>query len=328
MGGRTEAYTPTDLVQKYYPWGYGAEDLPPWSQDWGFQTTGNQVDIWSPYFLRPDTDQFQGSSVNFDPEVDNRRQGEGDEGVLPRLPKALYGLMAIKVESRVDATSPDFPHGPFKYIYIFGGIDASGQVLDEMRVWNPAIPAEGFGQQDEEEGLFSQMPPLPTPRAYGQAVFVPGRDLKVALVGGIDQNGVALNTVDVFTFSSQYNPNGGTWETFEGDLPEALVASGAGYNPGYPGEEWVLALGGWSNEEDFSHKLYTVRLESVGNQVVREPIVVTPRSHVGSMQAGSDPLSVIRASAMQGPVIYNRYYVIGGVDENGVESIVETISLP
>jgi len=62
--------------------------------------------------------------------------------------------------------------------------------------------------------------------------------------------------------------------------------------------------------------------------VIREPIVVAPRSGVGSTQSGSEPQTVARAAAMLGPVIFNRYYVVGGVDENGVESIVETISLP
>jgi hypothetical protein len=326
MGGRTDAYTPTDLVQKYYPWGYGAEDLPPWSIDFGFQTTGNQVDIWSPYFLRPDTDHFSGSGVNYNPDIDDRREtGGGQDGVLPRLPDALYGLMALKIETGVEGYAPDFPNGPFKAIFTFGGIKASGEVSDEMRIWNPALPATQL-DGEPEDGVFSLFSTMPTRRAYGKAVFVADNPFKIALVGGVDSNGVPLNTVDIFSFDDVWNPSTGGWETFEGTLPEALEACAAGYNPG-GGEQWVLAFAGWSGEE-FSHKLYTARLESSGNQVIREPIVVTPRFQVGSTQSGSTPLTIKRAASMLGPVIFNRYYVVGGVDENGVESIVETLSLP
>jgi len=159
MGGRTDAYTPTDLVQKYYPWGYGTEDLTPWSQDFAFQTTGNQVDIWSPYFLRPDTDQFPGSNVNFDPEVEARREDGGSDGVLPTLPTPLYGLMAVKMETEVEGLAPTYPNGPFKQILIFGGITPSGDVSAEVRLWNPDTPADNT-QSEEQAGVLPWIPSM------------------------------------------------------------------------------------------------------------------------------------------------------------------------
>lgn len=328
LGGRTDATTPTDLVQKYYVYGFGAEYLVPWSQDFGFQTTCNQTDIWSPYFLRPDTDQFPGSGENFDPAIDDRREGGSggsDNAVLPVLPEPLYGLMGVRVQSGVDSPSPDFPYGGFTYIYVFGGITASGNVSDQMLRWNPNDPQEQSG--GAEEGPIQSVATMPSPRAYGKAVFIPARDYMIALVGGFDQNGVALNTVDVFTFDSIYNPAGGGWSTFEGTLPEALEACGAGYNEGYPGESWVLTMGGWTGEQ-FSHRMYTARIDSAGDQVIRELVVSVPRAHAGSTQSGSIPLSNVRVENMLSPITFNRYFVLGGVDENGAESIVESLSLP
>lgn len=228
--------------------------------------------------------------------------------------------MAVKVQSGIDAPAPDFPNGPFSSIFLFGGIDASGLVSDQMYQWQPSTP-------QEDESPMTAMAPMPSPRAYGQAVFVPGDEMKIALVGGYDRNGIALDTVDVFTFDSLYSLGGGSWETFGGNLQEALEACGAGYNPGYTGEDWVLTFAGWTGGE-YSYDMYTARLGSAGDQVMREPVVVVPRAYVGSTQSGSDPLTQIRLEKMLSPITYNRYYVVGGVDENGIESIVETISLP
>ncbi len=329
FGGRTAATTPTDLVQKYLVYGYGSEYLVPWSQDFGFQVTSNQTDIWSPYFLRPDTDQFPGSGGNFDPQIDDRREGGSggsDNAVLPSLPQPLYGLMAVRVQSGVDSPSPDFPYGGFTYIYLFGGITASGVASDEMLRWSPSEGAEttGGGQAENPIQIVSQMPRA---RAYGKAVFVPARDYLIALVGGFDDNGVPIDEIDIFTFDSIYNPSGGGWSTFEGSLPEALVACGAGYNEGYPGEDWVLTMGGW-NGELYSHRMYSARIESAGNQVIRELVVTVPRAYAGSTQSGSNPLSTLRVENMLSPITFNRYFVLAGVDENGAESIVETLSLP
>jgi hypothetical protein len=330
LGGRTDATTPVDTIQKYYPYGFGNEYLTPWSQDLGFQTTGNQTDIWSPYFLRPDQDQFPGSGINFDPQIEQRRQGVGGEQQeLPTLPSPLYGLMAVKMESGVDTPSPDFPNGPFRVIFTFGGIDDTGTVMDEMRRWNVNEGEEAGGGGGDED-VIQLIGNMPSPRAYGKAILIPTpTDIRIALVGGIDDTGMALNTVDVYSFESQYNPGAGDWETFEGTLPEALNACGAGYHPGYGGEDWVVAFGGWTGEK-YSTKTFSARLGSAGNQVITELMPSVPRSHAGSGQSGSDPLTEQRATAMPplSEVKFNRYFIFGGIDENGVESIVETLSLP
>jgi len=327
LGGRTDANTPTDLIQKYYPYGFGNEYLLPWSQDFGFQTTCNQTDIWSPYFLRPDQDHFAGTGANFDPMIDQRRPGGGggsDDMILPTLPEAVYGLAALKIESGVDTASPDFPNGPFRYIYTFGGIEASGQVSDNMYRWNVN---QGGSTSAGDNEVFQLVSEMNTPRAYANAIFIPGRDIKIAVVGGIDNNRVPLNTVEVFTFDSEFNPGNGSWETFEGNLPEALEACGAGYHPGYAGEDWILAFSGWTGE-DFSYNMYNARIGSTGNQVITEPVLTVPRFAAGSCQSGSEPLSQIRQENMLSAITFNRYYQFGGVDENGVEAIVETLSLP
>jgi len=319
FGGRTGATEAVDLTQHYLPWGFGTEDIPPWSDTYSFQTTCNQTNIWLPWFSVPDQDQFPGGNENYDPEIDSRQAD--DEGSLPTLPKPLYGLMATKIQTGVDTPAPVFPNGPFTAIFLFGGIEDSGLVSNKMYRWDPATPMV------DEETPMVEMQDMPTPRAYGEAIFIPGDELKIALVGGYDNNGVPLDTIDVFTFDSLYNPNGGGWETFGGTFAETLVACGAGYNPGYAGEDWVLTFGGWTGGE-YSHKMFTARLGSTGDQVLREPVVVTPRAYTGSAQSGAKALSDLRLANMLGPIDFNRYYVIGGVDENGIESIVETISLP
>lgn len=324
IGGRTDATTPTDLVQKYYPFGFGSEDLIPWSQTFSFQTTGNQVDIWSPYFLRPDTDQFKGSGTNFDPDIDDRREGSGNEPInLPRLPVPLYGLMAVKVETGVDTGSPSFPNGPYRSIFIFGGIDNNGAVIDQMRWWNVNLtnkPTDDPGGP----GIFSLFPDantrMPVARAYGKAVFIPTNPFRVALVGGIDNQGVPLNTIDIFTFGSNYNPaSGGGWSTFTGTLPEALEACGAGYSSqGEPVESWVLAFGGWTGKQ-FNYHTYNARTRSAGNLVISQSPVVVPRSNAASAQCYSGgPLGLSQEV----------YYLFGGTDENGVDSVVEVFNLP
>lgn len=317
LGGRTDATTPTDLVQKYYVYGFGSEDLTFDDVTFQFQTTCNQTDIWSPYFLRPDTDQYPGQ--NNDPQITNRGPGAGGDnaGPLPRLPKALYGLMAVRVETGVDQATPDFPNGPYRFIFTFGGIDAAGGVLSEMRFWNTALPPEQTGNQEETPGIFSRLADMPKARAYGQALLLPGGQIRIALVGGYDQNGVPLNTIDVFTFDNAFNPQGGSWVTYGGTLPEALEACGAGFFPDGPSEDWVLAFGGWTGEK-FSTSTYNARLGSDGDLVIREALQVMPRSNAGSTQSGSSSIGVD----------FNRYLMFGGVDENGSGSVTEIVSLP
>lgn len=319
IGGRTDATTPVDLVQKYHVYGFGAENVIPWSIDYQFQTTGNQTDIWSNFFLREDTDQFVGPNSNFDPEIDDRRQGGQDSINLPRLPVPLYGLMACKIETGIDVPPFSFPYGSYRSVFIFGGIDNNGSVRDEMRWWNVDITSEQ-GDDVGADGVFSVVAGrMPSPRAYGRAVFIPTNPFRVALVGGFDQYGVPLNTVDIYEFASIYNPTqGGTWSTFAGTLPEALEACGAGYSDrAEPNESWVLAFGGWTGSK-YSYRTYNSRLRSAGNLVLNQAPVVVPRSNSGSSQAG--------AGAM--PSSFDRYYMFGGTDENGVDSIVEVFGLP
>ena len=324
LGGRTDATTPTDLVQKYYVYGFGSEDMPfeagtdADQSPYPMQTTGNQTDIWSPYFLRPDTDQYPGQDAN--PQIEARRPGADGASPLPVLPKAVYGLMACRVETAVDQSSPSFPNGPFRLIFTFGGIAAGGAVLDEMRVWNTATKPESNSGEPagSQDGVFSSVAKMPKPRAYGSAILIPGNPIRIALIGGYDQNGVPLNTVDVFTFQNSFNPGGGSWDTFAGTLPEALEACGAGYTDrAEPAQSWILAFGGWTGER-YSYNTYNARLRSDGDLVTREPLVVVPRSHLGSTQSGSGVIGIS----------FNRYYMFGGVDENGTNTIAEVVSLP
>jgi PKD repeat protein len=318
MGGRVDATQAVDLVQKYYVPNYGEDQVPCDDVDFSFQTTGNQADIWSPYFERPDTDQFPNPLIP--PQIQDRTPGGGANAVLPTLPKALYGLAAVAIETGVHTPPPAFPNGPYHYIFIFGGIDGSGAVVDEMRWWNTATGEDSTGGgEDEVPGLFSLMPALPQPRAYAKAVVIPtGGAPAVALVGGMDATGAPIDEIDIFQFDDPINPNTGSWSTFGGTLPEALVACGGGYNPGgEPSESWVLAFGGW-NGVKFSESTFNARLGSSGSLVIRESLVVVPRRNLGSSQSG-------------GPILgedFNRYSLFGGVDENGPDSIVETFGLP
>jgi hypothetical protein len=164
---------------------------------------------------------------------------------------------------------------------------------------------------------------MPTPRAYGKAVVVQGTTgLKVALVGGIDERGIPVDTIDVFSFNNADNPANGSWETFAGTLPEALEACGAGFHPGPGEEEWVLTFGGWTGQ-DYNFDVYNARLFSDGDLIIREAVTSVPRNMVGSSQSnGSNPLLAYV------DITHNRYYVFGGVDENGSDSVVEVLSLP
>ncbi len=161
------------------------------------------------------------------------------------------------------------------------------------------------------------MSTMPTPRAYAKALFLP-YTFQIALVGGIDQNGVAMNTIDILNLTNPFNPQAGSWETFEGTLPEALEACGAGYlDNGETGSSWIMTFGGW-NESSFSNSMYEARLRTPENIVLKTPVPVVPRRNAGSSQAGSRPLGVG----------FNRFYVVAGVDENGSDSIIEVLSLP
>lgn len=315
FGGRTSDQGVVAMTQKYYPYGYGTEDLWYDSLEDEFQTTCNQTNIWSNYFLRPDTDQYPGADA--DPEIDDRIPGQAGDtdqaGPLPDLPEPTYGLMAVGIETGVHSPSPQFPNGGFRSAYIFGGINENGQVLSSCYIWQLDTPPGA----DNDESVWQPLANMPTPRAYGKAIFLP-YTFQVALVGGHDQNGVALDTIDIFSFADQFNPGTGAWTTFEGTLPEALEACGAGYNDrAETSESYVLTFGGW-NEESFTNAIYNARLRSASDVVLKAPVPVVPRRNMGSTQSGARLL----------PTSFNRYYLVAGVDENGSNSIIEVVTLP
>ena len=329
IGGRTAADAPVNLVQKYLPWGFGGEDVVPWSQTYGFQTTSNQVDIWSPYFLRPDTDQFPGDTENFNPVIPDRLpDGEpGNEQVLPVLPEALYGLMAVKLQTGVETPAPDFPNGPYSYVYIFGGINAAGEVSDEMRIWDTTRPATATGNG---ELVFSLLPTMPTPRAYGQAVFLPGFEYRIALVGGTGADGEPVHTIDIYTFDSNYDPVDGSWSTFSGTLPEAVQATGAGAYEAGTNEVGLVAYCGYTTDEEHGTALadtaWTVTVDGTTAIGTELPLLI-PRAHAGTGQAGVRWLSTVRTENMLGPVNLDRYYIFGGLDDYGMSAAVEVFGI-
>jgi PKD repeat protein len=314
LGGRTGANSPVDLIQKYYPYGFGTEDMVPYSQDFRFQTTGNQADTWSNYFLRPDQDQFPGSGRNFDPQVQQRTPGNGQVPDLPTLPRPLYGHMAVRVESGIDAVGPTFPNSPYDYIFVMGGIDENNAVRSELLFWDVTIGQEP-GDELGEDGLFEELAEMPTRRAYGQALFIPGNPMRIAVIGGFDQANRPLDTVDIYTFDSPFNPVQGSWNTFGGTLEEALRTTAAGYHPGIAGEPFIASFGGFG-EADFSYRSRTARLGS--GLVVTEPLVVVPRGFANLGQGGPGNLDLSR----------NRYTIVGGTTEQGTSNIVEVVSLP
>jgi PKD repeat protein len=320
FGGRTGATTAVDTVQKYYPYGFGTEDMVPMSENFRFQTTNNQADIWSNYFLRPDRDQFPGSGTNFDGQIETRQPDQ--EFSMPHLPKSLYGLMAVRLQTGTDYPSPTFPQSGYSYVFVMGGIEGqnggSGAVSDKMYWWDTTKGDEG--EQDPVDGLFSEMPDMPTPRAYGQAVLITDLPLRIAVTGGFDADNHPLNTVDIFTFANQFNPTTGSWSSFTGTLDEALRSTSVGWNSGDGTGAFVLSFGGFA-ETDFTHNLYSYRLG--GGGTVTESLPVVPRGWGRASQGGA-------AGSVFGPgqFTYNRYYLIGGATEQGSTNIIEVASLP
>jgi PKD repeat protein len=330
LGGRVSANqpaeradsdgTPRGLVQQYFVPCFGGDDEGPWFNTPSVQETSNQTDIWSPDFLRPDTDQWPDSQD--DPQIQDR-QGDngGSNRTMPLMPTPLYGLAAVALETGVTTPAPAYPNGPYHYLFIFGGVDANGSIHKEMRWWDVTQGLQaGQGQGQTQSGVFSSVVDMPIERAYAKAIVVPrGNEAPaVALVGGYDHTGAPINQIDVFTFSNPLAPNTGSWSTFNGTLPDALVGCGGGYNAGgeASGEHWVLAFGGWTGS-DYSTRTFNARLNSAG-LVLPEVLKVAPRRNMGSSQSGAPIL----------PLDFNRYTLLGGVTENGPSSIVEVVSLP
>jgi hypothetical protein len=193
--------------------------------------------------------------------------------------------------------------------------------MKEMRWWDTSIGDNQQGGQTTPDGLFSLMPEMPRERAYAKAVILPnGFAPAVALVGGIDKTGAPIKEIDIFQFNDPLAPNSGSWSTFSGTLPEALVGCGGGYNDGGAGqgEAWVLAFGGWTGSK-FSTTTFNARVGSGGGLVIREPLQVVPRRGTNSAQSGCKEINTL---------IFNRSYLMGGADENGSDPIVEAFGLP
>jgi hypothetical protein len=292
----------------------------PMSETYRFQTTNNQADIWSNYFLRPDRDQFDGSGTNFDGQIEIRQPDP--EAKLPTLPKPLYGLMAVRLQTGTDYPSPTFPQSGYSYIFVMGGIEGtnggSGAVSNKMYWWDTTKGDEGNQQPDD--GLMSEMPDMPTPRAYGQAVLITDLPLRIAVTGGFDGDNHPLKTVDIFTFANQFNPTTGSWSTFTGSLDEALRSTAVGWNNGDGTGPFILSFGGFA-ETDFTHDLVSYRLGGGGTTIESLPVV--PRGYHKAGQGGG-------AGSVFGPgtFSYNRYYLIGGATEQGTTNIIEVASLP
>jgi len=323
FGGRTGATSAVDTIQKYYPYGFGTEDMVPMSETYRFQNTNNQADIWSDYFLRPDRDQYPGSGTNFDPQIQTRIPGGGNVPDLPKLPKPLYGLMAVRLQTGTDYPQPTFPQSGYSYVFVMGGIEGEGNggdgsVSKKMYWWDTTKGDDG---QPDSQGVMSAMPDMPQPRAYGQAVLITDLPLRIAVTGGYDDLNHPLKTVDIFTFSNQFNPTTGTWSSFSGTLDEALRSTAVGWNRGVGGDTFVLSFGGFA-ETDFTHNLYSYRLGS--GQTVTESLPVVPRSYSRAGQGGGAHSIFDSIHAMT----YNRYYLIGGTTEQGTSNIVEVASLP
>jgi len=325
FGGRTSATSAVNTIQKYYPYGFGTEDMVPMSETYRFQTTNNQADTWSNYFLRPDQDQFPGGGTNFDPQIETRTPGNGgsQNPAMPKLPKPLYGLMAVRLQTGIDYPNPTFPQSGYSYIFVMGGIEGQGNggdgsVSKKMYWWDTTKGDDG--QDQKQDGLFSEMPDMPTPRAYGQAVLITDLPLRIAVTGGYDGDNHPVKTVDIFTFASQFNPTTGSWSSFEGTLDEALRSTAVGWNSGDGTGPFVLSFGGMA-ETDFTHNMYSYRLGTGATTVESLPVV--PRGWSEASQGGGSALIY-----GQGTFTYNRYYIVGGATEQGTTNIIEVASLP
>lgn len=85
------------------------------------------------------------------------------------------------------------PAGAKNFLYAVGGIDARGDVLNTVEVY------------DFSTGSWSEAAPMPTARAYLSVVA--GTDGNIYAIGGSDGSGHPLATVEA------YNPVKGTWTT-------------------------------------------------------------------------------------------------------------------
>jgi len=91
-----------------------------------------------------------------------------------------------------------------------------------------------------------------------------------------------------------------------------------GWNPGTPGDPYVLTFGGFETT-DFTGKLRSFRLGS--GVTVTEATPVVPRAYHAASQGGGAGIGV-------NELTFNRYYVVGGVTEQGTSNILEVASLP
>lgn len=330
MGGRYSKDGAMTTVQKYYPFGYGTEDLPMDDVDHNFQTTNNQVDIWTNRYLFPDQDQYpqSGSDIN-PPIIQFRPPGEGGGGQsapnLVQLPVAVYGLQAVTVESSTTIGQPAYPNGPYEYIFTLGGKEADGSVSSDFRFFNTRQPPTGQTQQNPRRpsfGYFSivtngaQDEPMPVGRYFFKAVLQPaypplGLPFKIYVFGGFDQNNQFVQQVDEFTFDSYNNPVTGTWKANVAQIPAPKSGNEGGFEISPAGSPIFRVFAG-IDVNRITGTIYTL-----DNGVFTvSPMPLIPRYNLNG------------AAVFQGSFTKIGYVEIGGFDGHNNLADVEVFQVP
>jgi len=317
FGGRDNNGNALDVVQKYYPPGFGTEDLPidtdadlDGSPD--AQVTNNQVDIWTNRFQFPDWDLWPQMGQDINPPIvpdrppQDRGGGTGSVPLNP-LPEPLYGHQAVTIESVGNIPPPVWPDSPYSYIFILGGINGDGNVVSAVRWFNTAMPpSERQEGQEPQPGDYSVITQMPVERAYHHAVVIPpnvavNRRWQIIVFGGFDRNGNYVAQVDRFTFDSNKNPVTGSWDTVA-VLPEAAAGLGAGWE--YDERGYVYHQFGGYTVDGPTSSIFDI-LESGAYSYA--PFKLIPRAWFGMGQIGYDA----------------DYYIIAGWGEGGMTSVVE-----
>jgi PKD repeat protein len=331
IGGRNSKDGALTTVQKYYPFGYGTEDLPMDDVDYNFQVTNNQVDIWTNRFIFPDQDQYpqQGSNIN-PPIIQTRPPGAGGGGQtapdLTQLPVAVYGLQAVAVESSTTIGGVTFPYGPFEYIFTLGGRESDGSVSRDFRFFDtrqapsaqtstdPRRPNFGYFSLVTDDGGVEQ--PMPVGRYFFKAVLQPaylplGLPFKIYVFGGFDQNNRFVQQVDVFTFTNSLNPVTGTWQANVAQLPLAKAGNEGGFEVSVGGSPLIQVFSG-IDVNRITGTIYTME-----NSVFTvSPMPLIPRYNLNG------------ASVYQGSATTIGYVEVGGFDGHNNLADVEVFRVP
>ncbi len=335
FGGRDTSGNPLDIVQKYYPPGFGTEALPVDTDSNGdgepdAQVTNNMVDIWSNRFQFHDWDLWpqEGDVIN-PPIVPDRPPreagGGGGTGAVPLapLPRPLYGSAAVTIES-VGVFAPVWPESPFYYIFILGGIEQDEQgnehVVPTMRWFDTRMPPPQRQEgQEPRPGDYSPVVDMPIERAYHKAFVIPpdlgsNRPWQIVVIGGYDRNGNYIAQVDKFTFNSIKSPTTGTWTTV-GYLPEAAIGHGAGWEFENPGRGFLYRQFAGRTVDGYTSSI--IEIQDDGS-VSYAPHTLLPRAWFGFGQVVRDIGSTTRYE----------YFMLSGVGEQGMNTIIERYRRP